>query len=183
MATEAPSAPMSGAGQGFVVSSWSCFNCRRRKARCNRQSPCAFCSKAGVECSYPFTGRMPTRQHNPAAASAFSVQPRPSRKRSELQVQELLDRLRQLESVVDELKAQDKTGTSHHTASGDAIAAEGESISSAEADSAASGSNATDSCSDLSHKLSKSFGSLHVCGGGTLYTSNGFCAALHDEVR
>ncbi|ETS02697.1 hypothetical protein M419DRAFT_77049 [Trichoderma reesei RUT C-30] len=166
METEAPrnSAPMSGAGQGSVVSSWSCFNCRRRKARCNRQSPCAFCSKAGVECSYPFTGRMPTRQHNPAAAS-------------------LLDRLRQLENVVDEMKAQEKNGTSRHIESGDAIAEEGESIPRAGADSAASGSNTTDSCSDLSHKLSKSFGSLHVCGGGTLYTSNGFCAALHDELR
>lgn len=180
MATEAPrnSAQGSGDGQGSVVSSWSCFNCRRRKARCNRQSPCTFCSKAGVECSYPFTGRMPTRQHNPATASVTSVQARPPRKRSELQVQELLERLRQLESVVDEMKGQDKKDTPHYNRSGHAK----DPNSGAEADSTTGGSETTESCSDLSHQLSKTFGSLHVCEGGTLYTSNGFWAALHGEV-
>ncbi|KAL7808725.1 fungal-specific transcription factor domain-containing protein [Trichoderma aethiopicum] len=182
MATEAPmnSAQGSGDGQGSVVSSWSCFNCRRRKARCNRQSPCTFCSKAGVECSYPFTGRMPTRQHNPTTASVTSVQARPPRKRSELQVQELLERLRQLESVVDEMKGQDKKDTPHYNRWGHA---KDDPNSGAEADSTTGDSGTTESCSDLSHQLSKTFGSLHVCEGGTLYTSNGFWAALHGELK
>ncbi len=69
--------------QGSLVSQWSCFNCRKRKARCNRQKPCAFCSRAGVECCYPFTGRMPTRQHNPAAGNSASVPTASARKKAE----------------------------------------------------------------------------------------------------
>ncbi|KAL7952942.1 fungal-specific transcription factor domain-containing protein [Trichoderma compactum] len=171
--------------QGPVVSSWSCFNCRRRKSRCNRQSPCGFCSKAGVECLYPFSGRMPTRQHNSATASVPSSRaPRP-RKRSEVQVQELLSRLRQLESVVDSMKAQarDEDSTPRHTNSGNVPTRNSVSDSTTQIDPAPHDIHATDAYHDNTQKLSRSFGSLHVCEEGTLYTSNGFWTALHGELR
>lgn len=170
--------------QGPVVSSWSCFNCRRRKSRCNRQSPCGFCSKAGVECLYPFSGRKPTRQHNSATASVPSSRaPRP-RKRSEVQVQELLSRLRQLESVVDDMKAQarDEDSTPRHTNSGNVPTRSSKLDSTTHIDAAPHDIHAMDAHHDNTQKLSRSFGSLHVCEEGTLYTSNGFWTALHGEV-
>ncbi|KAL7940495.1 fungal-specific transcription factor domain-containing protein [Trichoderma barbatum] len=175
----------SSVGQDPVVSSWSCFNCRRRKSRCNRQNPCAFCYKAGVECLYPSTGRMPTRQHNPTTSSITSHQTPQSRKRSEMQVQELLSRLKQLESVVDGMKAEahDKDLPSRHTNLGNVSPGNSEPSSRVEREAASSGAHAMDSYHDLSHDLSRSFGSLHVCEGGTLYTSNGFWAALQGELR
>ncbi|KAL7915530.1 fungal-specific transcription factor domain-containing protein [Trichoderma velutinum] len=171
--------------QGPVVSSWSCFNCRRRKSRCNRQSPCGFCSKAGVECLYPFSGRMPTRQHNSATASVPSSRaPRP-RKRSEVQLQELLSRLRQLENVVDGMKAQarDEDSTPRHTNSSNVDTRSSKLDSTTEEGLAPHDIHAMEAYHDNTHKVSRSFGSLHVCEEGTLYTSNGFWAALHGELR
>ncbi|EHK42355.1 hypothetical protein TRIATDRAFT_33282 [Trichoderma atroviride IMI 206040] len=152
--------------QGPVVSSWSCFNCRRRKSRCNRQSPCGFCSKAGVECLYPFTGRMPTRQHNSTTAS-------------------LLSRLRQLENVVDSLKAQaqDKDFIPGHTNSGNTSPSKNGEGSIAEEEGAFIDARTINSRHNLSYGLSKSFGRLQVCESGTMYTGNGFWAALHGELK
>lgn len=126
---------------------------------------------------------MPTRQHNPATASVSSVQAPPARKRSELQVQELLSRLRHLESVVDGMKAQaqDRDSTFPRTNSVN-MSPSNELNSRAEGEVVSSDPNTINSYHDLSHKLSRSFGSLHVCEGGTLYTSNGFWSALHGEV-
>lgn len=79
-----------------VASPWSCFNCRRRKARCTRHDPCAQCSKSGLQCVFPSSGRMPTRQHDPAAASTI-----PTRKNLGL-----LNRVKQLEATVERLSSQ-----------------------------------------------------------------------------
>lgn len=173
----------SGESQGPVVSSWSCFNCRRRKSRCNRQSPCGFCSKAGVECLYPFTGRMPTRQHNSTTASVPSTRA-PPRKQSQAQVQELLSRLRQLENVVDSLKAQaqDKDFIPGHTDSGNTSPSKNGEGSTAEEEASSLDAHTINSRHNLSYGLSKSFGRLHVCESGIMYTGNGFWAALHGEV-
>lgn len=173
----------SGESQGPVVSSWSCFNCRRRKSRCNRQNPCGFCSKAGVECLYPFTGRMPTRQHNSATAAVPSSRT-PPRKQSQAQVQELLSRLRQLENVVDSLKAQaqDKDFIPGHTDSGNTSPSRNDESSTAGEEESSIDAHTISSRHNLSYGLSKSFGKLHVCESGSMYTGNGFWAALHGEV-
>src|SRR5262249_21899959 len=76
-------------------SPWSCFPCRQKKVRCDRCSPCSNCSKSGVTCSFPVSGRMPTRRHDPTSAN--------SAKRKQV---ELLSRLRHLEGVVEELSSQ-----------------------------------------------------------------------------
>ncbi|UKZ72453.1 hypothetical protein TrVFT333_000082 [Trichoderma virens FT-333] len=127
---------------------------------------------------------MPTRQHNSTTASVPSNRTPLPRKRSEVQVQELLSRLRQLESVVDGMKAQaqDKDCTLRHTNSGNA-GPNNNGLGSAVEEEDADNTLAINSHHDLSNKLSRSFGSLHVCESGTLYTSNGFWAALHGELR
>lgn len=186
MATQMPNSGSrnSSGSQGPVVSTWSCFNCRRRKSRCNRQSPCEFCSKAGVECLYPFTGRMPTRQHNSTTAAVPSSRAPPPRKESDVQARELLSRLRQLENVVNSLKgqAQDKDFIPRHTNSGNMSPNKSSESSTAEGEGSPISTHPIDSRHNLSYNLSKSFGRLHVCESGTMYTGNGFWAALHGEV-
>ncbi|RFU80574.1 fungal specific transcription factor domain-containing [Trichoderma arundinaceum] len=149
------------------------------------QSPCAFCSKAGLECLYPFTGRMPTRQHNPATASVASVRATPVRKQSEFQVLELLGRLRHLESVVDGMKAAGKGANPEtpHTKLGNSRPSDGRASLGTEGEATSSDTGTTGPSHDQSYTLSKSFGSLHICESGTLYTSNGFWATLHGELR
>ncbi|PNP48042.1 hypothetical protein THARTR1_10384 [Trichoderma harzianum] len=128
---------------------------------------------------------MPTRQHNSATASTPSSRaPRP-RKRSQVQVQELLSRLRELESVVDGMKAQarDEDSTPRHTNSDDVPTRSSKPDSTTRIDPAPHDIHAMDAYHDNTQKLSRSFGSLHVCEEGTLYTSNGFWTALHGELR
>lgn len=179
MATQIPKSDSknSSRSQGPTVSSWSCFNCRKRKSRCNRQSPCGFCFKAGVECLYPFTGRMPIRQHNSKTVSAPSSRAPPPQKQSKAQVQELLSRLRQLENVMGSLNLR-------RTDAGDMSPSKNGEGSTAEEEGAPldTHTNNMKSPHDLSHTLSKSFGSLHACESGTIYTGNSFWTALHGEV-
>lgn len=128
---------------------------------------------------------MPTRQHNSTTASVPASRAPPPRKGAEAQVQELLGRLRQLENVVDSLKAQaqDKEDFApRHTESGNMSPNESSKSSTAEEQGFSIDTHTIDSRHNLSHKLSKSFGSLHVCESGTMYTGNGFWAALHGEV-
>ncbi|KAM0260144.1 hypothetical protein ACHAQJ_002909 [Trichoderma viride] len=147
--------------------------------------PCAFCSRAGVECLYPFTGRIPTRQHNQATASVASVRKAPARKQSELQVLELLGRLKKLESVVDGMKtrAQDGDSGPRHTNLRNSSPGNGELSSTVEREEAFSDAITTGPPHDRPYKLDRSFGSLHICESGTLYTGNGFLATLHSELK
>ncbi|KAJ6134666.1 fungal-specific transcription factor domain-containing protein [Penicillium sp. IBT 18751x] len=39
------------------LNSLSCIYCRRKKIRCNRQTPCLNCTKANVECTFPHPAR------------------------------------------------------------------------------------------------------------------------------
>jgi hypothetical protein len=77
------------------TSLWSCFNCRKRKVRCDRQRPCYHCVKGSLDCSFPSTGRLPTRQ------SETDLIDKSNRRQLEL-----LGRLRQLERVVEDLSSQ-----------------------------------------------------------------------------
>ncbi|KAH0550922.1 hypothetical protein GP486_007712 [Trichoglossum hirsutum] len=62
----------------------SCVTCRRRKVKCDKQSPCSNCTKAHIPCIFPERGRAVRR----------------SRKAPD---NELLKRLAKLEGVVEEL--------------------------------------------------------------------------------
>ncbi|KAG7126791.1 hypothetical protein HYQ44_000511 [Verticillium longisporum] len=67
---------------------WNCLTCRRRKVRCDRRSPCSQCAKAGLDCAFPTSGRVPTRRDGAPASS--------SRDRN----QDLLARLNRLEGLL-----------------------------------------------------------------------------------
>ncbi|KAI5460870.1 fungal-specific transcription factor domain-containing protein [Mariannaea sp. PMI_226] len=100
---------------------WSCVICRRRKVKCDRIDPCSNCAKAGIECHYPVTGRIPRRSRE-ASTSAWST---PAQKQAEL-----LSRLRRLEAVVTELAGQveDGSGSGSGTSSVNAAMSQSSSI-------------------------------------------------------
>ncbi|CAI4218850.1 unnamed protein product [Parascedosporium putredinis] len=85
--------PPQSAENGLKI--WSCVICRRRKVKCDRSDPCANCVRAGIDCHFPVTGRIPKRSRDPAAWRT------PAQKQAEL-----ISRLRRLETVVTELTAQ-----------------------------------------------------------------------------
>ncbi|CAG9972474.1 unnamed protein product [Clonostachys byssicola] len=143
-----------------IVSPWSCFHCRRRKARCNRRKPCALCAKSGVDCSYPVSGRMPTRQHYPSPAHTLT----PGEKRAEL-----INRLRYLEDVVDKLSSQVRL---------EAIPSGG-SVDTVDWDSSLGASGAENSNGNLVND----FGRLHLHEGGSLYVGNKFWSIFNNEVK
>lgn len=69
-----------------IIHKRSCTRCNQRKAKCNRKSPCTACIKAGEKCSFPGDKRAPRQLNRPP-------------------VGELLVRLKELESEVDELRS------------------------------------------------------------------------------
>lgn len=74
---------------------WNCLNCKRRKVRCDRQYPCANCVKGERDCVFPTSGRIFKR----AEPRIHALAPR-SRQL------ELMNRIRRLEKVVDDLNTE-----------------------------------------------------------------------------
>lgn len=170
---------------------WSCVVCRRRKVRCDRRDPCANCTKAGIECHYPVTGRVPRRRADPATWTS------PAQKQSEL-----LSRLRRLEAVVTELAGQVEDGPGAPlitpattrdvqavtpVTARDVTAVSG---STSSPDTAQSDASVVQSVSSGSDALSKppgsefdeEFGRLVVGKDGGLHVGNRFWSVFCDEV-
>lgn len=74
---------------------WNCLNCKRRKVRCDRQFPCANCVKGERECIFPTSGRVFKR-----------AEPRIHSLGTKTKQAELMDRIRRLEKVVDDLNTE-----------------------------------------------------------------------------
>lgn len=54
----------------------SCYNCHRRKVRCDKGQPCLRCARVGKTCSYPPTGqRIQRPRKTTIGAVAFRLQP------------------------------------------------------------------------------------------------------------
>src|ERR1700761_6096326 len=66
----------------------SCVTCRRRKVKCDKKHPCFNCIRQNIECVFPAPGRAPRKA------------------RKAPMDEELADRLRRLESLVQSLGAQ-----------------------------------------------------------------------------
>lgn len=99
---------------------WNCLNCRKRKIRCDRKDPCAHCTRSELCCSFPVTGRTPTRRF-------------PAGQRSEdsgwkARQRELLDKLSHLEDVVKKLQTQDSGPEAQDEDDDDDVSREGEGI-------------------------------------------------------
>ncbi|KKA27748.1 hypothetical protein TD95_001269 [Thielaviopsis punctulata] len=77
----------------------SCVTCRRRKVRCDKHMPCSNCRRNQIQCVFPAPGRAP-RRPRPKDLNA------PAAKNVSEREAELLERLRKLEGIVDELSRQ-----------------------------------------------------------------------------
>jgi Fungal Zn(2)-Cys(6) binuclear cluster domain len=85
----------------------SCVVCRSRKVRCDKQSPCSNCRRANIACTFPSTDRPPkwTRRLDRLANNA-TASSSPAPQDGNKGVDQVMDRLRNLESLVKELRGQ-----------------------------------------------------------------------------
>ena len=160
----------------------SCLVCRTRKVRCDRQSPCSTCRQANIACVVPSTARPPRwarrldRLTNNAAASSASAPQEP-----DPGVAKVMERLRNLESLVKELSGQlEVANAAASSAAGGSSGANspGSSIHDRDADHPRDSSIATKSSS-----VQKQFGRLVVQDTGrSRYVSSGFWSRVNDEV-
>ncbi|KAF9690555.1 hypothetical protein EKO04_011300 [Ascochyta lentis] len=141
----------------------SCTTCRRRKVKCDKKQPCSNCARAKIECIFPGPGRAPRKSRKPPDA-------------------ELLERLRRLEGVVQNLNAQ----VEEH----EQEAAERERDSGSRQGSmsercfAGSSKNSPSVAVDNSVEgLESRFGRLVVEKGRSRYINNSFWASLNNEVE
>ena len=145
---------------GATVSPWSCFNCRRRKVRCDRLMPCTYCSKGNLDCAFPASGRMPTRRHDLI----------PIKSGREKQT-ELLGRIRRLQSLVEDLSTQLDGETAKMSSSRNEDGHEDR-----------EGLPPRGPRSSNIDPSTKEFGKLFTKEHGTMYIGNRFWSVLWDEV-
>ncbi|KAK2123355.1 hypothetical protein NOF04DRAFT_1363240 [Fusarium oxysporum II5] len=138
----------------------SCFACRRRKVRCDCQSPCLSCTRNITDCVFPAPGR--ATRHDSTSAQT------PKRKQAHL-----LSRLQRLESVVEILAAQVKGPTESGTLELDGAGFVGQGIGKEGRGSA---------LDDKTARLGEELGRLVINENGSVYTGNQFWAAFRDEV-
>ncbi|KAH6639679.1 fungal-specific transcription factor domain-containing protein [Boeremia exigua] len=142
----------------------SCITCRRRKVKCDKKQPCSNCARARIECIFPGPGRAPRKSRKPPDA-------------------ELLERLRRLEGVVQNLNSQ----VEEH----EQEAAERERDKESRQDSASencfargSADNSPSVAVDNSTEgLENRFGRLVIENGRSRYINNSFWASLNNEVE
>ncbi|TGJ78409.1 hypothetical protein E0Z10_g10356 [Xylaria hypoxylon] len=150
----------------------SCVVCRSRKVRCNKESPCSNCRRAGIPCVVPSTDRPPRWAkrlerfaHNAAARerSAPAVDPPTA---------QVMERLRNLESLVKDLSSQLEQAHSN----------------SSTGNSPASSTNDRDGDQTATplttgNSLQSQFGRLVLSNAGrSRYVSSGFWSRVNDEL-
>ena len=93
---------------GPATKSRSCVICRTRKVRCDRQSPCSNCRRAGIACVAPSTDRPPrwARRLERVANNAKTTPGEAATKDADLGTSKVMERLRTLESLVKDLSGQ-----------------------------------------------------------------------------
>ncbi|KAF7547338.1 hypothetical protein G7Z17_g7799 [Cylindrodendrum hubeiense] len=186
MSTQGPADGPASSASDAGLKIWSCVICRRRKVKCDRKDPCSNCVRAGIDCHYPVTGRVPRRTRDPSAWRS------PAQKQSEL-----LSRLRRLEAVVTELSAQVEEGpgesgatlapgqpnsslsVSGSTSSPETSQSEGRSIDQSLISSASDSLGANP---PPGSEFDEEFGRLVVDKDGSLHVGNRFWSVFCDEV-
>ncbi|KAK7423570.1 hypothetical protein QQX98_001028 [Neonectria punicea] len=187
-ASQPPGPASSASDPGLKI--WSCVICRRRKVKCDRRDPCSNCVRAGIECHFPVTGRIPRRNRDTSTWRS------PAQRQSEL-----LGRLRRLEAVVTELTAQVEDGPSKPSSdtapdqpllnpSVSGLSATGISTpNTAQSDARSVGQSTEGSSNDApsvkppaGSEFDEEFGRLVVDKDGGLHVGNRFWSVFCDEV-
>ena len=160
----------------------SCVVCRKRKVRCDKQSPCSNCSRANVACVLPSTDRPPRwarrleRLTNDAAASNTL-----SPQGTDPGVGRVMDRVRNLEHLVKQLRGQLEQAQAAASSAGGGsseVSSPGSSAQDRDAELQGHISPATNISS-----VQKQFGRLVVQDASrSRYISSGFWSRVNDEV-
>ena len=98
-----PAAPAAPGPAPAPLNPRSCVTCRRRKVRCDTRMPCTNCRRGHIQCIFPAPGRAPRR---PRPRDPAAIPPAPQPGSSNRRESELLERLRKLEGIVEELSGQ-----------------------------------------------------------------------------
>ncbi|KAM3425652.1 hypothetical protein BST61_g7597 [Cercospora zeina] len=175
--TPTPSTRPTVDAHGRALNPRSCVTCRKRKVKCNKVWPCCHCSRAHIECVFPAPGRAP----------------RKPRKLGEGKDKELLERLRQLESVVkglgaevpgSEAKSKDDEKHKDRRGGGAEYSVEGCTTSTATKDAEEDFRNKTKWVEEQQKgRFETRFGRLVVNEGKSRYINNSFWANLSNEVE
>ena len=147
----------------------SCLVCRSRKVRCDKQSPCSNCRRANIACVFPPADRPLrwARQHERRTKSAA----KDARSGSE----HVMDRLRNLEKLVKELRSQLEQANAIAGSAGDEVSAH---------DGHPTTGNSEDvSLPSHSDGIHHQFGRLILQDSSSShYISSGFWSRISDEV-
>lgn len=86
----------------------SCIVCRNRKVRCDKKSPCSNCRSANIACVFPPNDRPPrwARRLERATNNAKSSSVSTPQNAADPGVAKVMDRLQNLESLVEALRSQ-----------------------------------------------------------------------------
>ena len=159
----------------------SCAICRRRKVRCDKQSPCSNCRRANIACVFPSTDRPPRwarrleRLTDNAAVSSTSAP-----QDANPGVGKVMDRLRNLENLVKELSGQLEQA---HAAAGSA----GDGLPGVDSPGSSTQDRDPDDQRNISppanaNSLQKQFGRLILQDASrSRYVSSGFWSRVSDE--
>ncbi|KAF2811281.1 uncharacterized protein BDZ99DRAFT_385394 [Mytilinidion resinicola] len=161
----------------------SCVVCRRRKVRCDKQSPCSNCRRANIACVLPSKDRPPkwARRLERLTTNAAASNP-PTLQDADPGVAKVMDRLRNLEGLVKELTGQLEQGQAAASAHGG-----GESslysLSTSAQHRGVEQQRHTSPIESTS-SIEKPFGRLVLQGASqSRYVSSGFWTRVNDELE
>ena len=148
----------------------SCLVCRSRKVRCDKQSPCSNCRRANIDCVFPSAERPIrwARQHDRRTKS--------SAEDARAGAGNAIDRLRNLEKLVKELRSQLEQANAVAGSAGDE--------SSAHDRRATTGHPKDASLPTSADGIQHQFGRLILQDSSySHYVSSGFWSRINDEVH
>lgn len=168
------------AGEAPRLKLRSCVTCRTRKVRCDKGSPCSNCRRAKIPCVVPSLDKPPrwARRLERVANSAKAEQDADNARAGQganAGVNQVMERLRSLESLVKELSSELEQARAAASA-GASTAGHSPESSNQDAD------HHETSAPDVSN-VQEQFGRL-VLGHSSRsrYVSSGFWSRVHDEV-
>ncbi|KAJ2987515.1 hypothetical protein NUW58_g4465 [Xylaria curta] len=84
----------------------SCVVCRSRKVRCNKESPCSNCRRAGIPCVVPSADRPPRWARRLERVAQNAAAEERAARAADSPASQVMERLRNLESLVKDLSSQ-----------------------------------------------------------------------------
>ncbi|KAI1307510.1 hypothetical protein F5Y03DRAFT_352523 [Xylaria venustula] len=154
----------------------SCVVCRTRKVRCNKESPCSNCRRAGIPCVIPsadrpprWARRMERFAHNAAAGETSAPAAAPP-------TAQVMERLRNLENLVKDLNSQlEQAHALSNSSTGNSPAS---SANDRDGDHHTQGS-----FNPAGSSIQSQFGRLVLNDAGrSRYVSSGFWSRVNDEI-